>query len=948
MNLMGISKARISLIMVLVFVASLALPAMPAGEMAQTAGDVVEIPDENLEEAIRDQLGIPTGDITEEDMEGLTYLTASHEDIEELTGLEYAVNLERLSFWSNEISDINALSGLENLEVLRLSDNEISNLSALSGLENLQELELNNNVISELSELSGLESLEVLKLSDNEISELSALSGLVNLQRLELKSNEISDLSELSGLENLEVLRLSDNEISKISALSGLEKLQRLWLNSNKISDLGALSGLKNLRRLELNSNEISDLSALSELENLKMLVLGDNALKGQELFSELQQLASWESLTGLGLSNSDISDLEPLSGMDNFRSLFLDANEINDLSALSDLGNLLSLFLDDNEISDLSGVSDLENLETLSLSSNKIRDISALSDLAVGYLYLQENYIDISEGSEAMEIINELIEQGVYVEYEPQNTLRIETGRYSGAHRYETAVEISQASFPDQAEAVVLARGDDFPDALAGVPLAYAKGGPLLLARSDELPEETADEIDRLLTEGDSVYVLGGEAAVSEEVAEELDAMDYEVERLEGEGRFDTAVKIAEEITGNPEEVFLTTGLEFPDAVAASGPAAMKGAPILLTSPDELSEDTERYLADNEESIEDIHVIGGEAAVSDGVKEEAGGTDRVSGAGRWETGKAIAETFFEAPEKATLATGLEFPDALAGGVYAALNNAPVLLSARYKLPDEIKDYFTVEEFIKEVSVFGGDGAVSDNILWAIESIDFVGDRIEYGNELEMGGEIIKVLDEENQVIFEFFHEEFVDWAEDHWEEIFEEIPAFHEEYLVYPEDLNPFFDETASLSPCGTKFAFSIHDYYTATRMSFVGIVNLQNGEIDLVDQENRGKIDKFYWSPGEDYLSYALDAAEGERYFLSNDNVGQMTKEFTFSEEELREALNAGEYSYFHPDFRELSWREDGNRLEFTSNAPQEKEAEAIFWSVDPHGEDLTKEDM
>ncbi len=301
----------------------------------------------------------------------------------------------------------------------------------------------------------------------------------------------------------------------------------------------------------------------------------------------------------------------------------------------------------------------------------------------------------------------------------------RIETDRLAGFGRFDTAVDISENTYEDgEADAVVLATGLDFPDALAGVPLSYAKDGPLLLTRSDNLPDETADEIDRVLTEGDTVYVLGGEAAVSEEVADKLDDMNYGVERIAGEGRFDTAVKIAEEVTGSPAEVFLTTGLDFADAVAASSPAAMRGAPILLTHPDELSEDTADYLNDNAASIEEIHIIGGEAAVEDDVKTKAGGTNRVSGANRWATGTAIAEEFFEEPVKATLATGLEFPDALAGGVYAALNDAPVLLTNYDELPGEVKDYFIGEEGIMNVSVFGGDGAVSDSVLRTIEFIE--------------------------------------------------------------------------------------------------------------------------------------------------------------------------------------------------------------------------------
>lgn len=69
-------------------------------------------------------------------------------------------------------------------------------------------------------------------------------------------------------------------------------------------------------------------------------------------------------------------------------------------------------------------------------------------------------------------------------------------------------------------------------------------------------------------------------------------------------------------------------------------------------------------------------------------------------------------------------------------------------------------------------------------------------------------------------------------------------------------------------------------------------------------------------------------------------------MTKEFTLEEEDLREALNAEEYSFFLPLFRNLAWDEDESRLKFISNAPVDKEAEEIKWSIEPSGDDLTRE--
>ncbi|GEM_PF-2445995 len=312
--------------------------------------------------------------------------------------------------------------------------------------------------------------------------------------------------------------------------------------------------------------------------------------------------------------------------------------------------------------------------------------------------------------------------EDGVY-EIELDFEIGIEANRIFGEGRYDTAVEISRETFDERANTVVLARGDDFPDALAGVPLAHEKGGPLLLTRSDNLPGETASEIGRLLTEGDTVYVLGGEAAVSRNVKDDLVEKGYEVKRLKGDTRFETAIAIAEELTTSPEETFLTTGLEFADAVAVSGPAAMKGAPILITRPTELSESTANYLTENEDSIKRINVIGGEAAVSQNVKEEAGATRRVYGANRWETAVEIANRYVSAPEEATLATGLEFPDALSGGVYAAANKAPVLLTARNELIDEVESYFDTSSFLVKVTVFGGTEVITDSVLARIEDI---------------------------------------------------------------------------------------------------------------------------------------------------------------------------------------------------------------------------------
>ena len=115
---------------------------------------VVDIPDPNLRGAIESALGIPPGGtITDGQMATLTELHAEGSGISDLTGLEYATNVNHLDLSRNNISDISAVAGLTNLTTLFLSDNNISGISAVAGLTNLTWLKLDDNNISDISPL---------------------------------------------------------------------------------------------------------------------------------------------------------------------------------------------------------------------------------------------------------------------------------------------------------------------------------------------------------------------------------------------------------------------------------------------------------------------------------------------------------------------------------------------------------------------------------------------------------------------------------------------------------------------------------------------------------------------------------------------------------------------------------------------------------------------------
>jgi peptidoglycan LD-endopeptidase LytH len=260
---------------------------------------------------------------------------------------------------------------------------------------------------------------------------------------------------------------------------------------------------------------------------------------------------------------------------------------------------------------------------------------------------------------------------------------------RIAGADRFATATAISQRSHPDGAETVLLARGDDFADALSAAALAGWMDAPLLLTATADLPAATAAEIERL--EPTTVVVLGGTAAVGPAVAEALREQGRDVERIAGDSRYATAAAVARRIDGadvgivdGRRTAFLASGTAFPDALSAGPLAHAATVPLLLTPPDRLA--PEASAAVRELGIEQVVVLGGQAAVPDAVAAQIGvPTLRLAGADRTATAARIAryaadELGFGAAT-VVLARGDAFPDALAAGPFAGAVRAALLLT---------------------------------------------------------------------------------------------------------------------------------------------------------------------------------------------------------------------------------------------------------------------------
>ena len=282
-------------------------------------GALVHIPDPNLRAAIAEELGkSPNASITVEEMKGLRTV-GNHETpdrgIQDLTGLQFATNLERLilGWWGrggNQVSDLSPIAGLINLRRLYLLNTPISDLSPLKGLINLTELHLNDTLVSDLSPIRGLTNLVSLNIHPTLVTDLSPVAGLINLESIAFSNENLSDISPLAGLINLKSIFCWGHAISDLSPLAGLTKLERIDFCGGNISDLTPLTGLPGLKTLYVAFEKVSDLSPIAALTGLTRLNLEDNQI------IDVSPLAGLTNLEWVNVARNDIIDFSPLAGL--------------------------------------------------------------------------------------------------------------------------------------------------------------------------------------------------------------------------------------------------------------------------------------------------------------------------------------------------------------------------------------------------------------------------------------------------------------------------------------------------------------------------------------------------------------------------------------------------------------------------------------------------------
>jgi ell wall binding domain 2 (CWB2) len=287
---------------------------------------------------------------------------------------------------------------------------------------------------------------------------------------------------------------------------------------------------------------------------------------------------------------------------------------------------------------------------------------------------------------------------------------------RIAGQDRVATAVAASVSAFPVPlaASAVVVARSDEFADALAGGPLAAANHGPLLLTSPTSLDAATAAEISRVLKPGGTVYLVGGSAALSPSIASAVATLGYAPVRVSGADRFGTALAIAAKL-GNPSTIFEANGAGFADALSAVPAAIVKHGAILLTGGSTQTAATAAYL----HAHPGLHyAVGGPAATADPS------ATALVGADRYATSATVALAIFPDATGISVASGEGFPDALAAGPIAGAAGEPLLLVAPTDpLPEPASAYLSTRgSAISTAQVFGGAAALSDTVMSQVAS----------------------------------------------------------------------------------------------------------------------------------------------------------------------------------------------------------------------------------
>lgn len=524
-------------------------------------------------------------------------------------------------------------------------------------------------------------------------------------------SNGFADYSQNSG--TYAWLRLR-NQIKKIKIADGV----RTGTNASCL-----FNGCSNLISINIEALDTSNATDMSYMfqgcSSLGSLDL--SKFETSKVESMFWMFNDCRALKSLDLSSFDTNKVSRMSGLfcdcDSLRTVDVssfDTSNVNEMNSMfSGCSSLASVDLssfDMSSVTDAHGVFyNCSSLKRLDLSSFDMSAVREMNSFFYGCTSLQK----VKFGSSFVFVGTDSFLPSEYSWNVPMtwqnskgrvfaakdipsftaDTYRAVVGsmpRLAGGTRYETAGLLFDQGNWQQGGSIVLASGANYPDALAASALAGDLNAPIMLTDPNGLSTETEWRIQNLKPA--RVYIIGGNAAVSAKVERriaQLIGSEANIQRIAGDIRYDTSLKVASSLSNPSDTVIVTTGTNYADALSVSPYAFATGSPVVLCNPSSgLSNSALKAI--KKAGYKKAVIVGGTSVVPASVASQLkasgiGGITRLSGDTRYTTSAKIAEFELKSNvgftmDGAYLATGQNFPDALAAGAVSGKRLTPLLL----------------------------------------------------------------------------------------------------------------------------------------------------------------------------------------------------------------------------------------------------------------------------
>lgn len=284
---------------------------------------------------------------------------------------------------------------------------------------------------------------------------------------------------------------------------------------------------------------------------------------------------------------------------------------------------------------------------------------------------------------------------------------------RLAGNDRFSTAIAVSQAGWPKGAETIVLTTGLNYPDALSAAPLAGKYDAPILLVGAQGLSAETLAEVKRLQPK--KAYLVGGTGVVPKSVETQLTKNGISVTRLAGKDRYETAMAVALSL-GMSNGIFIVPGQSFTDTLSAASIAAAEVMPIIPVPPEDLTESQKSRLL--RANLSRVIIVGGKEEISEKIRNYFDSPEIIYGTDAYERNIALLEYFSESinVDNVFIATGQQYPDALAAAAYAQKENNPIILLKGNLISSTVQNYFA-KNIMSTLTILGGESVISSSTV---------------------------------------------------------------------------------------------------------------------------------------------------------------------------------------------------------------------------------------